>query len=153
MVIRIPNTQGPSESQAQTQETGNQLLESAANKSTEVEPQESVAPEISVSGNQNLSPHGQTMYPLNGEIGNDIWKVTGPDARTITEDTSPDNMTPIDFCYWMFPLSHLETILSLTNVSLQAKTVPATTLGEILQYFGTLLMMTENYGARIHSCT
>ena len=52
-------------------------------------------------------------------------------------------MSPYDFFMWTFPQTHLLNVLKATNARLTGKQVPPTTSGEVLRFFGILVLLTR----------
>lgn len=87
--------------------------------------------------------------PLNGSVPRKHWAVTNVTGMRISEDQGIRDMTPIDYFQWMFPMSHLGTIVILTNQELIARDKQPTTATEILRFFGVLVLMSRyEFGPR-----
>ena len=87
--------------------------------------------------------------PLNGFVTRKFWTVTHFTGNRIAENQGATGLTPYDFFMWMFPVSHLQKIVSMTNTNLEVQGKQPTSCGEILRFFGLLIMMTRHeYGNR-----
>lgn len=81
--------------------------------------------------------------PLNGSVQTRSWSVRSPAGGIISEGTAPDTMSPLDYFLTMFPMRHLQHMVTLTNERLVDADKHETSVGEVLKYFGTLIMMTR----------
>ena len=70
------------------------------------------------------------------------WKVIGPLDETISEGHGPD-MTPYEYFQWVFPMGFLSTIVSYSHYELEKRNLKPTSLGEILKYFGVIVLMSR----------
>lgn len=86
---------------------------------------------------------------LNGMIPPRRWKVIGPIDEIISRGHGPSQMQPMDYFMWMFPQEHLALMVSYTNDAMQSRGLRLTTRGEILKFFGVLILMTRiEFGSR-----
>ena len=81
--------------------------------------------------------------PMNGVIPVTPWRMTGPLDEIITFGHSPRDMTPYHFFSWMFPAGHLNDIVNGTNERLTRHGMKGTTAGEVLKFFGILILMSR----------
>jgi len=139
----------------QAQDTGSDGNE--AEKSDAVTPQER---DLSTSVNTQPCDTGSTDEPvvicndvewivsdvsmqMNGWRPNRSWRVIGPLDEIISEGHGPSDMTPYDYFQWMFPMGFLSTIVSYSNYELEKRNLKSTSLGEILKYFGVIVLMSR----------
>lgn len=67
----------------------------------------------------------------------------------IREGTLPDSASLYDLFLSMFPVDYLSKLVRWTNFKLQKKRIAGTTSGEVLKFFGALILMTRTkFGAR-----
>ena len=87
--------------------------------------------------------------PLNGTVGTRLWSVTEPDGQIVNEGSLSTTMRPLDCFQWMFPMVFLSTIVQNTNKKLCSSCIRPTTAGELLKFFGVLILMTRfTFGPR-----
>ena len=86
---------------------------------------------------------------LNGPVPRRYWTVAHVTGYSIAENQGVSGLTPYDYFTWMFPMSHLPTIVTQTNMNLARYSKALTTPDEILRFFGVLVLMTRyEYGDR-----
>ena len=57
--------------------------------------------------------------------------------------------TPYDYFMCMFPQDHLQKMTRLTSAALRQRSKPCTSIGELLQFFGILVLATRyEFGSR-----
>lgn len=76
---------------------------------------------------------------LNGYLACRPWHVLNVTGQIIGENNAWVGMMPFDYYTWMFPIGHLQTIVTLTNLILDAKKIPVTTASEILRFIGVIV--------------
>lgn len=81
--------------------------------------------------------------PLNGPVRRRIWSVSSVTGYRISEGQGHADMSPLDYFYWMFPMSHLGDIVDMTSYQLEQVGKVSTNASEILRYFGILIMMSR----------
>lgn len=129
---------------------------------TESEDEELVA-DIAIFGNNDeVTPptdkayvHGmewsekEIRLPLNGYIVQLPWKVRHVTGQNLGENQGTNGFTPFTYFTWMFPMSHLGSIVTLTNVNLNRNGKLATTASEILRFMGVIVLMSRyEFGRR-----
>ena len=67
----------------------------------------------------------------------------GPIGKIIFRCHGPSQMHSMDYFMWMFPQKHLAFIFSYTNDAMQSSGPCLTTRGEIVKFFGPLILMTR----------
>ena len=81
---------------------------------------------------------------LNGPVRKRQWKVYGPGkVDCIVEGQEYRERPLLDYFLWMFPLEHLNVITTLTSINLERRGRKGTTPGEILKFFGVLVLLTR----------
>ena len=98
-----------------------------------------VGPVINCHG--NVWVKSDVTLALNGFVKSRRWKGIPPVDKIFTAGHGPCSTTPYDFFMWMFPLEHLGLIVNHTNKKLNNRGLPVTSRGEVLRYFGILLLM------------
>lgn len=102
-----------------------------------------------------LSCHGlewraeHVPLPINGAVEQRPWKLQTSTGITISHQSAPGYLKPIEYWFAMFPLQHLDAVLQMTNQKLVTKDFAMTTKGEIIRFFGALLLCTRfKFGSR-----
>ena len=91
---------------------------------------------------------GVTMQ-LNSMIPPRRWKVIGPIDEIISGGHGPSQMQSMEYFMWMFPQECLVFMASYTKDAMQSRELRLTTRGEILKFFGVLILMTRiEFGSR-----
>ncbi len=86
---------------------------------------------------------------LNGTVLRRNWYVSHASGQRIMENESIAGLTPYDYFTWMFPMHHLEHIVTLTNAQLVYHQKSVTNGSEILKFFGTIVLMSRfEFGPR-----
>lgn len=85
----------------------------------------------------------EVTMQINGYICRRPWKVIGPVDEIASEGHHPSHMTPFDCFMWMFPQGHLSEMVYSTNHRLEQRDLPITTKGELLRFFGVLVLLTR----------
>ena len=88
---------------------------------------------------------GDTELPTNGPFTRRTWKLT---CQYSGRDLTPGcdllrELKPFDFFMAVFPSSQLKLMVEETSANLAAKGHPQTTRGEVLKFFGVLLLITR----------
>lgn len=92
---------------------------------------------------QNITSH------LNGYVIAKLWEVKNITGDSIGEHCARTGMTPYDYFTWMFPMSHIAKIVTLTNINLLKDRCAVTDASEILRFIGVLVLMSRfEYGPR-----
>lgn len=105
--------------------------------------------DITHDGGPVINCHGRewtranVTMQINGFIKARKWKVIGPIDEIISEGHGPAKMNPLDYFMWMFPQGFLSSIVSYTNENMEDKLLQLTTRGEIVKFFGVLILMTR----------
>lgn len=87
---------------------------------------------------------GELQLPVNGPVQPRPWFVTSPTGMRIGEgDPLCRDMSPLDVFMLMFPPEQLEEMRRLTNKGLRDIGKKETTCGELLAFFGLLILMTR----------
>jgi hypothetical protein len=106
-----------------------------------------VADVIHAYNTERVSDQEATLHPINGAVAQSrqywiIWSsvsdVFGPSC-----DVGAQQWSPIDYFYMMFSMTHLQDIVRLTNEVLSNNNKAPATVGEILKFFGVMLLCTE----------
>ena len=79
--------------------------------------------------------------PLNGSVPRKYWAVSNVAGMRVSEDQGINDMTPLSYFQWMFPMSYLGAIVTLTNQELSRRGKNVTTATEILRFFGVLVLL------------
>ena len=75
--------------------------------------------------------------------------VIEPIDEIISRGHSPSQMQPMDYFMWMFPQEHLALMVSYTNDAMQSRGLRLTTRGDILKFFGVLILIIRiEFGSR-----
>lgn len=112
--------------------------------------QERTAAEPANGNFSNVTVHGtdwipeDIRVPINGAVPRKLWSVSNVTGQRISEGQGIGDMSPIDYFYWMFPMSHLGSIERMTNSELAKRGKPLTTISEILRYFGVVLLLSRH---------
>ena len=80
---------------------------------------------------------------MNGNVPRVQWSVVGPDGDIVREGQDSSTRTPSDYFLMMFPMEHMGEIVDMTNENLLATGHNISTAGEILKFFGVLILMTR----------
>ena len=94
---------------------------------------------------------GETDLPTNGPFVRKAWKLTCQcSGREFSPGCDPhSNLKPIDFFMAVFPSSQLKLMVECTSKKLVEEGSPKVTKGEILKWFGVLLLITRfEFGSR-----
>lgn len=87
--------------------------------------------------------------PVNGYVTRRPWKVSHFTGQIIGENHGSNGKTPLDYFTWMFPMSHLGKIVTMTNLNLVKNGRPVTSTSEILRFFGVIVLMSRyEFGSR-----
>jgi len=85
----------------------------------------------------------EVRLPLNCSVRQRNWKVIGPVDEILVPGNAISGMTPYDFFMWMFPQKHLTRMVEWTNQNLEKRSARPVTGGEVLRFFGMLILMTR----------
>lgn len=105
--------------------------------------------ESEVQNSELLNTHGviwkpqNITQPINGAVSQRPWTVRTAKGTSIAQGSAPIDMRPIEYFYSMFPLTHLASIVLLTDKVLEDSQKQSCTAGEILKFFGVMLLMTR----------
>ena len=97
---------------------------------------------------------GPTDAPVNGpfQVGGEFWEVTDQYHGTKLKpgcDKSKKSLNPFDFFIAMFPKKQLEEMVVNTSEALNIKGKPSTSTGEMLKFFGVMILATRyEFGCR-----
>jgi Transposase IS4 len=84
------------------------------------------------------------MLDANGPVDPLGWQFQGWDGRWMSEDDDQDlKRSPLDYFLVAFPPTALKRILTLTNKSLRNNGGKEIELGELLRFFGVVLLITK----------
>jgi Transposase IS4 len=84
------------------------------------------------------------MLDANGPVDPLGWQFQGRDGRWMSEDDDRDlKCSPLDYFLAAFPPTALKRILTLTNKSLRKNGGKEIELGELLRFFGVILLITK----------
>ena len=128
-------------------------------RSNEVSTSDGVdSPESTAPSQNKVQVHGVTWLeddnlckiPVNGIPTYRQWKLRLPSGNTLGERSDVQNMySRLDYFLYMFPPDELLCISQLTNSELSLKAKTETTCGEILKFFGVLILTTKfEFGSR-----
>ena len=67
--------------------------------------------------------------------------MAGQTGDALTFGNAPSDLTPYDFFLYTFPLEYLPVIVRLTKKEMENKPYRPVTPGEILKFFGTLVLV------------
>ena len=86
-----------------------------------------------------------TKEDINGAITYCLWYITDSMGDRITgnDHLILEKMSLLDVFLLIFPPDHLVTITTLTNNKLQAKDMEETTKGELIKFFGIIILVTR----------
>jgi hypothetical protein len=111
--------------------------------------------ENSDSAAQKILSHGYewveepVLAPIGGSDCYRNWYVRGWDGTDICEGADTSGRAPLDYFFDMFPHKHLQVIVILTNEGLRQNELEPISIGELLKYFGILVLMTRfEFGPR-----
>ena len=85
----------------------------------------------------------QIRIPLNGLIPTRLWIVTNAHGMKIKENRGVNGLTPYEIFLLMFPMSHLQKIMSFTNPKLSFHRQNMTNGSKVLKFLGTILLMSR----------
>jgi Transposase IS4 len=87
------------------------------------------------------------MMDANGPVDPVGWQFQGRDGKWMCEDDNLElkhaKRSPLDYFMVAFPPNALKQILILTNKSLRKNQGKEIELGELLQFFGVILLITK----------
>jgi Transposase IS4 len=84
------------------------------------------------------------MLDANGPVDPLGWQFQGQDGRWMSEDDDQDlKHSSLDYFLAAFPPTALKRILTLTNKSLRKNGGKEIELGELLRFFGVILLITK----------
>jgi Transposase IS4 len=84
------------------------------------------------------------MMDANGSVDPVGWQFQGRDGKWMCEDDDLElKCYPLDYFMAAFPPNALKRILILTNKSLRKNEGKEIELGELLQFFGVVLLITK----------
>jgi Transposase IS4 len=87
--------------------------------------------------------------PIGGLVPRIPWCVRCADGSIVSEACDRSDKTPYDYFMMMYPHEHLITVCRLTNKRLVNAGNKRTTVGEILKFYGILVLMTRfEFGKR-----
>ena len=103
-------------------------------------------------------PHGFDWFinepavyrPVNGNVPRKAWRVTNAlgDRFSLGSDTE-NRYSRVDYFLLMFPPAELQLILRLTNLQLRSAGLKETTKGQLLKFFGIIILATRfEFGER-----
>ena len=83
--------------------------------------------------------------PINGSFGQYDWSIKVPSTGSILKPGCElgRNMSKLDYFLLMFPPEQLNEMTRLTNINLQKQKFITTTKGEVLKWFGLLILGTR----------
>lgn len=82
-----------------------------------------------------------SYFHWNGQALSKKWAITGMNNETIYEGHGPQNMRRHNFFQWMFPSKHLMKIVDAINRKISSEGRKTTYGGEVLRFFGLLLII------------
>ncbi len=110
---------------------------------------------ICVNNDSRTSPHStkwveeEINHSLNGFVLPKAWSASHITEQHNGENQSRNGLRPYDYFTWMFPIHHLESIVTLSNPQLAMNTTQQTNGSEILKFFGILVLMSRHqFGPR-----
>ena len=80
---------------------------------------------------------------IGGRVPRRTWKVSSPISSDFMEDGLHHKRQIIDYFYCMFPMQFLPFVVSMTNEKLQEQNQNKVTEGEVLKFFGVLILVTR----------
>ena len=86
---------------------------------------------------------GEVTNPIGGPIPRRYWNVRTCAGDIIREGGGVSTNKPVFYFMTMFPHKHLSQIVALTNICFLAKNERLTTPGEVIKFFGILLLMSR----------
>jgi Transposase IS4 len=91
----------------------------------------------------------EVTIPIGGPVIRRPWSVRRLQGDVISESTDLSSLTPYDYFFAMFLYAHLGGIVLLTNVNLLQQKRALISVGELLKFFGVLVLMTRfEFGKR-----
>ena len=104
-------------------------------------PQPRNAPEDTIVAHNQVWKLSSENTALNGAVARLACRVQCLDGTFIQEGAAPNTFNALDCFMTMMPVTHLARIVELTNDNLLDRSSSPTTTGEILRFFGVLVLM------------
>jgi len=95
----------------------------------------------------------QVLQPIGGPVPRKPWSVRALGGDIISEGGDAVGFgrtrTPLDYFFAVFPQDQLTRVTELTSAKLESRRLPPTSPGEILKFFGILILATRfQFGSR-----
>ena len=95
----------------------------------------------------------QVLQPIGGPVPRKPWSVRALGGDIISEGGDAVGFgrtrTPLDYFFSVFPQDQLTRVTELTSAKLESRRLPPTSPGEILKFFGILILTTRfQFGSR-----
>ena len=89
--------------------------------------------------------HEATQHALNGNVQQRLWSVRSSVGNVYTQscDVGGNQWSPLDYFLIMFPMTHMQEIVRMTNERLVEMSKCTTTVGEVLKFFGVMILSTK----------
>ena len=85
------------------------------------------------------------LRPMNGAVAQRQWSIRSSVGDVFGPgcDVGGKQWSPIDYFFMMFPMTHTQAIVQLTNEGLSDNNKVPTTAGMILKFFGMIILCTK----------
>lgn len=83
------------------------------------------------------------ISPLNGDIRSRAWQIATQSGDVFKQHSRQSDVSPISCFFATFRMSYFSSIWTLTNNNLKNDNLDITTNGEILKFFGILILITR----------
>lgn len=141
--LPVPDPSAETTVQAQTFEEPEPPEDLPSAQTETVTAHDAIAQDAFATAHERTWTTQNCLTPLNGNIPPKICKVIGYSNQHLTYGRAPRDLSPFECFMSMFPLSHLHVITNLTNIRLENLRLQPVTPGEILKFFGMLVLMTR----------
>jgi hypothetical protein len=100
----------------------------------------------------SVEVHGKKWYDdpqacrtwVGAQVPSKAWVFTSVTGDKFGQGSDTNNtLSRLDYFFFGFPKEHLPEIVRLTNIELESNRLKTTTCGEVLKYFGVLLLATQ----------
>jgi hypothetical protein len=91
----------------------------------------------------------EVTIPIGGPDMRRPWSLRRLQGDLISKRTGFSSLTPYDYFLAMFPCAHLGEIARLTKIHLQKQKLALISVGELLKFFGVVVLMTDLSSASV----
>ncbi len=100
---------------------------------------------IRVHNTDLVHDHYATQHSVNGDVPQRLWSVRSSvgDVFTRSCDVGGHKWSPLDYFLIMFPMTDIQEIVRLTNERLGEANKVMITAGEVLKFFGVMILSTK----------